>query len=373
MLNNFLYTIICHVFVIVMSLLFSGCKTEVKTHLKIQDKNTFPAVDSADTSRPIRNDVACLIYHRFGDSRYPSTNISVKLFREQLQYLRDKQFQVLTFGEAAKLVYENKKILGKAVVITVDDGFLTFKTNALPLLKEFGYPVTLFVNTETIGAGEYLSWKDLSDMVKEGIEIGNHSHSHAYFLSHHEDKLSFFKQDVIKAKNLMNEKLGIEPKIFSYPYGEFDQDMMNEVRALGFYYAAAQNSGILCETSNPLAIPRFPINEHFGELRTFVEKVNMKALRIKGNGAISTLYLLNPPELQILFENDNYDLGRLQCFTQGGVPVFHIETDSLIHLVLTSNKKLTSRRVIYTITVPSRKFNQWYWFSHLWINPSIKD
>jgi peptidoglycan/xylan/chitin deacetylase (PgdA/CDA1 family) len=205
-------------------------------------------------------DIPCFVYHRFGDGRYPSTNVTLPEFRSHLQYLKNEGYLVLSFGEAVKIIQNQEAHSDKMACITVDDGYKSFEQGAMPLLREFGYKATLFINTETVGGGDYLSWADLQKLSKEGIEIGNHSHAHPYFLNTREnDRKSVFVQDLQTARDLFKEKLGIQPVIFAYPYGEFDQIMEESLREMGFIAAAAQNSGVLCESTNMYGIPRFPM------------------------------------------------------------------------------------------------------------------
>jgi len=319
------------------------------------------------------NDIVCLIYHRFGDSRYPSTNISTQLFQTQLRYLKDHNYNVITFGQAVKLVTGHENIPDKTIVITVDDGFLSFRENALPLLKQFGYKASLFVNTETIGDGDYMDWNDLAAILKDGFEIGNHSDSHEYFLNRKDDEVENFKNDILHAQKLLKDSLGIEPDLLAYPYGEFDNALKDAVKALGFKAAAAQNSGVFCESSDIFAIPRFPINEQYGNITMFIEKVNMKALRVLNSGEQTSLYEKNPPVLNVSIPGNIYDLDHLQGFIQGGNPKMNITPGNPVQIQLVSDRKLSARRVLYTLTVPGKNNRQWYWYSHVWINPEIKE
>ncbi len=326
-----------------------------------------------DTGNNAPKDIVCLIYHRFGDPRYPSTNTSANLFKLQLQYLKDHNFNVITFSKAVDAVFNGGSLPGKTVVITIDDGFSSFKENALPLLDKFGYKATLFVNTSTVGAGDYMSWEDLAGLLKDGFEIGNHSDSHDYFLNRKDNPVDYFKTDVQLSKKLLHEKLGIDPDIFAYPYGEFDKQLIDAVKSMGFVAAAAQNSGVLCESSDPYAIPRFPMNNDYGAMTMFIEKVNMKALRVSDTDIANTLYSKNPPTLSLSINMDQLDIKHIQGFTQGGLAELNFSGDPVVKVKLSCSKKLTARRVIYTITVPGLKDGQWYWYSHIWINPNIKD
>ena len=161
-------------------------------------------------------EVVCFIYHRFGDSRYPSTNVPTSDFEAHLKYLVENDFQLLTFSEA--ISYLNSSAAPKkTAVITIDDGYKSFYRNGLPLLKKYNVPATLFINTETVG-GDYMSWDELNDVIKHRIEIGNHTHSHKYFLDLPElSRYTVFKEEIALSQSIIKKKLNVDRKCFRFP------------------------------------------------------------------------------------------------------------------------------------------------------------
>jgi peptidoglycan/xylan/chitin deacetylase (PgdA/CDA1 family) len=120
-------------------------------------------VETASYNAPQnRKEVVCFIYHRFGDSRYPTTNVSVADFETHLEQLLENDFQLLTFSEAVSYLNSSGPPR-KTAVITIDDGYKSFYRNALRLLKKFKVPATLFINTETVG-GDYMTWDELREL-----------------------------------------------------------------------------------------------------------------------------------------------------------------------------------------------------------------
>jgi len=101
------------------------------------------------------------IYHRFGDPRYPSTNTSLGEFRAHLETLRQGGYQVLPLTEIVARLRGGQPLPERCVAISVDDAFRSFLSGAMPLLREYGYPATLFVNTGEVNGPDYLSWEEL--------------------------------------------------------------------------------------------------------------------------------------------------------------------------------------------------------------------
>lgn len=321
-------------------------------------------------------DIPVFAYHRFGDDRYPSTNTSTDIFKKQLKYLKENNFKVIGFGEAIDRWQSGKTLPEKAVILTIDDGYLSFYENGWPLLKKFGYPATIFIQTETIGGNDFMSWDQIREIQKAGIEIGNHSHSHAYFLNMPEDERSdAFKNDVEKATRLFDNHLEKAPDIFAYPFGEYTAEMEDILGKLDFKSAAVQQSGVFSEQSDPFAIPRFPMGGPFGTLNGFINKSTMKTLHVSNTEPSTPFFTKNPPQLKIEIFPGHVDIENCQFFVQGNkMDISRISTDSNPpFVILEPNRKLTARRTLYTLTAPSIDGTGWHWFSYLWVNPDVSE
>jgi peptidoglycan/xylan/chitin deacetylase (PgdA/CDA1 family) len=311
-----------------------------------------------------------LLYHRFNESKYPSTSISSELFRQQLSFLKKNKFEVLNLSDAIQKLH-SKDAHGKYIVITIDDAFNSFMEHGFPVIKEFGFPATLFINTETVSSGDYLSWNDLEILAENGIEIGNHTHSHDFFLNlDTATRYKAFYKDVQLAQELIKSNLNIKPTVFAFPYGEFDGGMIEVIKKMGFIGSAAQNSGVMSVYSNLYALPRFPMTEYYGKMELFSEKISMKALPVIRKIPSSTLSQINPPVLKLVLDCVEFDQNQLQCFTQGGNCNFTLIDNDPYTIQVSSDQKLGSRRHLYTVTVPNKDNSQWFWFSHQWVFPS---
>jgi len=342
-------------------LLFYSCQPNKAQNQTITDEST----------EHQKKEVVVFVYHRFGDNTYPSTNISLENFELHLSYLKNTGFEVITFGEAVDYITDTQiSYKEKVACITVDDGYKSFYKNGLPLIQKYGFTATVFINSESVGGGMYMNWEELANIHEKGIEIGNHSDSHAYFLNIPEnERINEFKQDVLRCQKEIEEHLGFTPDIFAYPYGEFDLEMKSALKAMGFKAAAAQNSGVM-HAYDPYAIPRFPMAGPYVKLEGFKEKANMKALRIKEKSPESfVLTGQNPPTLQIIFDTTSVDLDRYNCFISPGCK----SNLSNNKMVISAEKPLQNRRTLFTITAPSKTGNRWHWFSHLWIRPEVSE
>ncbi|XOV90946.1 MAG: polysaccharide deacetylase family protein [Bacteroidota bacterium] len=359
-----------HLFIATSVLLFIGCNTKTS-----DNRNNQVELTSDTISINPDKQVNCFIYHRFGDSRYPSTNVSVKNFRAHLEYLKQAGFKVMNFSDAIGYMKNDQPVM-KVAVITIDDGFSSFYENGLPLLEEFAFPATLFINTETVGGNSYMSWDELKDAGKRGVEIGNHTHSHAFFLDiDNEKRYDQFAAEIKTCQDLIKENLEFTPKVFAYPYGEFDARMKAIVQESGFIAGAAQNSGVINPNTNFMACPRFPMATGLDELGSFKLKANVKPLNITGEPENHIIMDDARPEMDLYLEQEGLRIDEMQCFIQGNQCNIEIETLSTdkYRLSITPSQNIHNRRrTLYTLTVPNSK-NQWSWYSYLWIHPTVKE
>jgi peptidoglycan/xylan/chitin deacetylase (PgdA/CDA1 family) len=319
-------------------------------------------------------DIPVFVYHRFGDDRYPSTNISTEVFEQQLKHLKENDFELITFGDAMDIWQNGDNLPKQAVILTVDDGYLSFYKNGLPLLKKYGMPATMFVQTSTVGGNDYMSWDQLREIQKNGIEVLNHSHSHEYFVNIPEDqRAQTFKDDLLRSTALFEKHMKFRPRYYSYPYGEFTPDMAGVLKKNGYHAAAAQKSGVFSDNSNPYEIPRFPMGGVFATIDGFTSKAGMKAVRVLNPEFGTSLIDENPPEIKLEILSGVISISQLQFFVDGQKSDdFTIDNSASNPLItLQSPDKVSGRHTIYTITAPAANGRGWHWHTHLWINPEV--
>lgn len=322
-------------------------------------------------SRHRQKEVVAFIYHRFGDNKYPSTNVSIADFESHLNYLKSSGFKVLSFGQAVDYITDpGIPFHAKVACITIDDAFKSFYNNGYPILKKYGFTASLFVNSETIGGGSFMSWDEIKTVAAGGIEIGNHTHSHDYYLNTAVDQRYIkFTEEVKKCQEIIKQQANVTPEVFAYPFGEFDQQMKHIVKTMGFKGAAAQFSGVMYD-HDLFAVPRFPMTGSTANLQSFREKSTMKALRIISKSPDSSFFgEQNPPSLTLIADTANVDLSRMSCFISK-------DCQSIVNgntIKITAKTRLTSRRTNYTITAPAKTGSGWYWYTHQWVMPEIKE
>tara|TARA_B100001057_G_scaffold380744_1_gene386500 strand:+ start:437 stop:1369 length:933 start_codon:yes stop_codon:yes gene_type:complete len=256
------------------------------------------------------------MYHRFEENKYPSTNIRLNNFLQHLKIIEENS---ITFINPKNFEYELKNNKSKRkILLTIDDGFSSFYKNAWPILKQKKIPFILFVSTREVGAFNYMTWEQIREISKEDfVEIGNHSHTHEYLV---DESADLIRKDIEKSISIFKKELGKNSDFFSYPFGEYSVLFKDIIKSLNFKYAFGQHSGVADETKDFYELPRYPINEKYGEIKRFNSLT--KTLPFKYKRVLpEEKYLLqnkNPPEVKIEFYEGIKNLKSLNCYSNEG-------------------------------------------------------
>ena len=125
--------------------------------------------------------ILSLMYHRFDENKYPSTNIRMGIFKQQIEIIKNLKYNFYDPKYLNENFYNVKA--EKKILLTIDDAFSSFYENAWPYLKKEKIPFILFVSTESVGKNGYMTWSQIKELEKEPeAYIGNHSHTHGYLV-----------------------------------------------------------------------------------------------------------------------------------------------------------------------------------------------
>ena len=256
------------------------------------------------------------MYHRFGENKYPSTNIQIDAFKKHLEIIEKENINFINPNNFEKNLISRKNT--RKILLTIDDGFESFYKNAWPILKEKKILFILFISTREVGKFNYMSWKQIKEINKESfVLIGNHSHTHEYLIN---ENSSVIKKDIEKSIEIFKKQLGRNSSFFSYPFGEYSLEFKKIIKTLGFKYAFGQHSGVIDETKDFYELPRFPINEKYGDLKRFntlIKTIPFKYEYIFPNEKYLTLDN-NPPNVEVKFFDNVKNLKKINCYSNEG-------------------------------------------------------
>ncbi len=311
------------------------------------------------TNLNTKDGLITLMYHRFNEAKYPSTNIQNDIFLEQLEEINNLGIKFITFEKFQSLM--ESKIDNTYLLLTIDDAFESFYLNAWPLLKSKKIPFILFVSTREIGKNGYMTWEQIRKLESNNfVEIGNHSHSHEYLVDWDNNKI---KSDLNESIKIFNKELGYSPIVFSYPFGEYSNDLKKIIADLNFKFAFGQHSGVIDLTKNFLELPRFSINEKYGELKRF--KSILKTLPFPyENITPENRYLTennNPPVVKIKFYENLINIKNINCYSNEGNVwnKSNIQFESDYELTVLLREKFKSERG--RINCSLREESGWRW------------
>ena len=313
-----------------------------------------------------KSDCVLLVYHRFSDEEPKSTSTSPDLFKQHLEYLEENEYKVLPLKKVIESLKAKKDLPEKCVSLTADDGFLSFYTEAFPLLVRYQFPMSVFVSTESIDKNYDLmmSWSQLNDMTPL-IDVYNHSTKHLHLVN--QDTLTV-ENEISFAQERIAKELGTNDKFFAYPYGEFDNTTYSYLGSLG-YVAFGQQSGVASQSSDFLNLPRFSMSGPYAKMNSFSLKVQTVHMPIKSDSPKS-LIISNDykPILDLVFSRPltNYEKNNFSCFVSGQ-DVADLKWSSLQSVSVQSKAPLLTGRSRYNCTMPYKDKGRYYWYSKLWL------
>lgn len=239
--------------------------------------------------------IPILMYHSIADrasQQFKDFAVPPALFAEHIEYLHQHGYVPLTVTQLVDRLYRDRQSLPeRPVVLTFDDGFADFFTDALPILKRYNFVATLYITTGFVGdtsrwlwrEGEadrpMLTWDQIREIQRQGIECGGHTHTHPQL-----DLLppSAARHEIVQCKRLLEEHLGSSIFSFAYPHGYHNAAVLRAVKDAGYTSACAVKYEMSVETTNPFAFarllagPQTGVDELASLLRTKAPSVTNK-------------------------------------------------------------------------------------------------
>ncbi|HSR13096.1 MAG TPA: polysaccharide deacetylase family protein [Thermodesulfobacteriota bacterium] len=184
--------------------------------------------------------VPVLSYHNFSLKESSRMTVSRPMFEEQMRLLKEKEYRVVSVDRFFDFLEFKAPLPPRSVLITIDDGRRSAYDIAFPALKQHGFPATLFIYTDSLleKRGK-LSWDQLREMSREGMEIQCHAKSHAS-LTHQGKKQTFreyfanLERELSLSKDLIHKQLNREVKYLAYPFGDCSPLVIEMARKLGY-------------------------------------------------------------------------------------------------------------------------------------------
>ncbi len=302
------------------------------------------------------------MYHRFGETQYPSTNIRLDQFKAHIKTLLTGGFAVKHLDHITAQLLQDRNLPDKTVGLSIDDAYLSVYRNAWPLLRSANLPFTLFVATDAIDKKlpGYMNWDQIRELYQWGARIGSQTASHPHMPLLSPQKMA---KELEKSNNRFKAELGFVPSMIAYPYGEYSLAVKRAVQKAGFRIGFGQHSGVIHSQDDFFYLPRFAFNETFGG----VERVRLAAdalpLRVRDITPSDPFLSAdsNPPAFGFTVTGGAMKkLDQLNCYAPNGRRL-RIERLGESRVEIRMAKKFPAGRSRINCTLPE-KVGRWRWF-----------
>ncbi|UTP73135.1 polysaccharide deacetylase family protein [Alteromonas sp. LMIT006] len=307
-----------------------------------------------------------LQYHHVAANTPAITSTRPDVFAEHMAYLAE-HYHVMPLKAMIEALQSGQKLPDKTIAITFDDGYANIIENAHPIMAQYGFPYTVFVNPPAIGvARNQLTWEEIEIMEKQGADFANHTLDHLHMLNRLDNEsdeawLDRVVRNVEEAERQLTEKIGYSLKYLAYPFGEYNTELKNTLTERG-YVSFAQYSGGVASFSDFGAIPRFPAGGRYANLNTLKTKLASLAFPVLSN-SISDPVVVDPmpTSMSLTLDNKDFYMSMVSCFWQGE----RIQTtrDGNV-LTIPLPEQFPTGRSRINCTAPSKKHTgRFYWYS----------
>jgi len=259
---------------------------------------------SPKITRPVVDQTAQTIilgYHRLVDKvRHPDTEMTPQDFEKQMEELKTHGITVIGMQDLLAWKRGEKNIPPRCAVITFDDGWKSQYDVAWPIMKKYGYPLTMFIYTEGVqgghfGGGQAITWEQLADMRDNGVDIQAHSKTHQDLRKPYNkvtkkhlsppEYEQWLQDEIAGSKELLEQRLGIKVNCFAVPYGFYNEHIKQIARNAGYEALFTVYGQPITYTSALDSLGRYMIEAN--KPKVFADAVKMIGAPTSGGVAVA--------------------------------------------------------------------------------------
>ncbi len=239
------------------------------------------------TQRATTVHVPILMYHHISDKPTynaldKSLTVTSKLFKQQLDYLKQRGYSSITFNQLFAALYYNAPLPVKPIILTFDDGYDDAYTDAYPTLVQHGFSGMFYIITGKVGWQGQMAWSQISQMLAHGMQMGSHTVHHVDMGQVYTNSPEQAQQELQVSRATMQQHLGIVIQQFCYPSGEpfrhgslYLQRVIVGLLASDGYVGATTDPGMTGteqSSGSPFVLLRLRIDGRDG-MASFVERL----------------------------------------------------------------------------------------------------
>ena len=213
--------------------------------------------------------VSILAYHRFGPTVADSMTVTTPVLEQQLAWLTQHDCRILPLRTFVDGLRKNERSgVSCAVVITVDDGHRTVYTELFPLVRKYGFPITLFIYPSAISNASYaMTWEQIAEMAGTGlVDIQSHTYWHPNFRTEKArlspgDYDAFVRTQLLRSQKVLAEHSRGAVDMLAWPFGIYDAALERAAQDAGYVAAFSIERRSACSDDDILALPRYLMND----------------------------------------------------------------------------------------------------------------
>jgi peptidoglycan/xylan/chitin deacetylase (PgdA/CDA1 family) len=258
-------------FALFLVIFLSGCAT-----IQIPSLSVNQPASELSAPEQIREEITVpiIVYHHISDE-HPTIaeadrnyTVTVANFQAQMDYLSERKFTPILFGDIAKYFAGDFKLPDKPVVIAFDDGAIDQYQNAWPIFSGHKFKATFFIFTNPIGKNSnYLTWEQINEFVAAGSEVGVHGHYHLFWDEISGDELA---QEIVSTKKLIEEQTGQKVTAAAYPFGQYDDRTVQALKDAGYSAARGIVNGQTHRSEDLFWLKSYFITNNFSRFKNIV-------------------------------------------------------------------------------------------------------
>lgn len=316
----------------------------------------------------LEDGASIVMYHRFGEGDHPSTNTTLEQLDAHIKALNEGDYTVLALPEIVKRLKAGEGFPAKSVGVSIDDAYRSVYTEAWPRFKKAGIPFTLFVATDPVNRGlsRYMTWDMIREIAADPlVTIGSQTATHLHMIASSDQRNI---EDLETSNARFREELGFQPNLIAYPYGEFADNVVRIVKDQGFIAGFGQHSGAFGAGTDIYRLPRFAMNESFGDVSRLRTAAGTLPLPVTDAVPADTVVDpgANPPNVGFTLPDGFPRADQLACFSnhEGKLKIERLGPRVEVRMT----QKLPQGRTRLNCTVPASGEGlggRWLWFGQL--------
>jgi peptidoglycan/xylan/chitin deacetylase (PgdA/CDA1 family) len=197
-------------------------------------------------------------------------DVTPELLRRQLEYLKENGYAAISFDALADYFDDGIPLPKKSVILSFDDGWKNQYEYAFPLLQEFEMTATFFIFTNAVNRGNHLTWNELREMRDAGISIEAHTKMHPYLIKITDTEE--LAREIAGSKKILEEELGVQVTSFAYPFGQYNDASIEEVKTAGFRVARSLHGETMQKENERYILRASLATDNFEDFKRLLEK-----------------------------------------------------------------------------------------------------